>query len=171
MYMRDESKKHNASVGVILVSPVILVALIVGFIFGVFGVLGLLDIITTDVTFNLLVSGVLIIIGVIWDCICKYYYNFYENCKLDIKNNSIIYTYDLNGSIIASSDITTKVTVKTLKKFKLKGKSSIILYGDIIKKAPLKKNKNLSKIELPIDFKERNEIIEKLNKISEVKVC
>lgn len=168
MYVRDESKKHNASVGVILISPVILLALVVGFLYGIYGCLGFMGVVTTNVVRDLLVSAVLIIIGVVWDCICKYYYNFYEKCKLEFKNKSILYTYDLNGSLIASSNITTKITIKNLKRFKLKGKNSIILYGDITKKAPLRKDKTLKKIELPIDFKERDEIIENLMKLCEV---
>ena len=168
MYVRDESKKHNASVGVILISPIMFVSLITGIIYGVIAILGLANILATNVTRDLLVSAVLILIGVVWDCICKYYYNFYEKCKIDFKDKSLIYTYDLNGSIIASSNITTKITIKRLKKFKLKGKNSIVFYGDITKKAPLRKSKNLKKVELPIDFIKRDEVLKKIEMLCEV---
>jgi hypothetical protein len=171
MYVRNETDKHNATVFVILLTPVMFLVLIIGFIFGILGILGVLNKVRTNTGVDLIVSASLLALGIIWDCICRFYYNFYENCKLSIDGNKITYTYDLNKSIIMSNNVTTKVTIKNIRKFKFKGKSNIVFYGDIIKRTPLRKERSLNKIELPIDFTERDEIVNKLVKLSEVRVC
>lgn len=85
----------------------------------------------------------------------------YENCRITFKKDCVVYNYDLNKSVMPSSNVTTTITISEISKIKVK-RNMIVLKGRIIRRAPLKGETRLSKIELPINFKEKDIIVEKL---------
>lgn len=86
-----------------------------------------------------------------------YYYNWYEGVSYEIADKSIVYSYNLNECAMTSN---TKVVIKVLSidKYKVKGKK-VQLWGTFKKKAPMKKEIELNKIQLQIDLKEKDEIL------------
>ena len=107
------------------------------------------------------VSLVVFVISFTWSIISDKVFSLYENCRISFSNNSIIYEYELNRSVMPSSNVTTTIIIKGIYSVKVKRKS-VVIKGSISRIAPLKKPVEIKKVELPIDFKERDVIIERL---------
>lgn len=93
-----------------------------------------------------------------WSIFSDKYFSMYENCKIEFKEDCVVYSYDLNRSVMPSSDVTTRLYITKISKIKVK-RNTLILKGCIVRKAPLKQQREKGKISVPINFTEREEII------------
>lgn len=151
VYNRDESSIKIMPAWMIYSMPLVLVVMVVSFI-------------VTIVNFGTVIGWIFLgvfTLSLIWSIISDKIFSLYENCRISFKKDSIIYEYELNKSVMPSSNVTTTVTIKDISKVKVRGKS-VVIKGSILRRAPLKKPVEVRKVELPIDFKEREAIIEKL---------
>ena len=146
-YLRDESKLHNASAAIILLDAFAWILLVVDVIF----------LITSNykVVYGIILVGI-ICFGIFTDT----YYNYYECVKISFGKNKILYEYKLNSTL--AGDRSVRVNIKDITKIRFKRKKAII-HGNITKKQPLAKERELKKIEIPTNFgKDTNKIIENL---------
>lgn len=158
---RDESKLVNVPEFI----PVLMfIDLIVCIVFGIIFLVGL---IRGNINFIYLVP---IGVGLALGEFCDIYFNWYIGCSFDIQHNKIIFSYHLNG--FGMSDKPTQVTIRHISKYKFNfNKQSITVFGDITKKAPLRKSTELRSTKLYFDFKSEDgqKIISKLDELKEVK--
>lgn len=151
IYKRDESSIKIMPAWMIYTMPFVLVVMLV-------------SIILTICNFGSTVGWVclgIFVLSFIWSIISDKIFSLYENCRISFKKDSVVYEYELNKSVMPSSNVTTTVIIKDISKVKVRGKS-VIIKGSISRRAPLKKLVEIRKVELPIDFKERDVIVEKL---------
>lgn len=154
-FTRDESNMHEAPAWVIITMPVILIATLAAIVL-------LIGNLISDSGLNNTVLILIITVCLAWSGISDIVFNFHSNCRIEFRNDYIVYSFDLNRKIVASSDITTKIKIKDIDRYKIKGKNIIIYGGHITKKSPLQAEKRVKKVELPINFDERNEIIDSI---------
>lgn len=150
VYKRDESKVRICPAWVIYTMPVVFVALILS---------AVMSCVFFGRTAGYVWSGVFGL-SVFWAIFSDKYFSMYENCRIEFKKDKIVYRYELNRSVMPSHDVTTTVTISKLSKMSVRGKK-VILKGEMTRKSPLKKEVSITKVELPIDFQDRKEIIEK----------
>lgn len=151
-YRRDESKLRICPAWVIYSMPIVLVAMIVCFIEMLLTYKDVAKFVTWCVIFLVLFC---------WSMISDKVFSMYENCRISFEEGKVVYEYDLNRSVMPSSNVTTTVIIYDISNIRVR-KDTVVVKGNIIRKAPLKKDVQLKKVELPINFVERDEIIEKL---------
>ena len=150
-YKRDESSIKICPAWVIYSMPLVFGVMVLCFVITIINFRK----ISGQISFGILVFCFL------WSILSDKIYSMYENCRITFKKDCVVYTYDLNRSVMPSSNVTTTVTISEISKIKVK-RNMIVLKGRIIRRAPLKGETRLSKIELPINFKEKDIIVEKL---------
>lgn len=148
VYVRDESNLHIAGAAIILAVPALMMTTVISFVIMICS--GVKEVATA--------SGVVVAICISGLIFIDRFFDFYEACSVTFSPNGFTYEFMLNKSIIASSN--TKVTVKArkLRKIAVK-KNKIVLFGDITKKVPFRGTLHLKKVELPINYTERENII------------
>lgn len=150
-YERDESKLHICPAWVIFTMPLV-------FIVGVFTLIW--SIISWG-NIDGYISLAVFCLMAFWAVFTDIYYTMYENCRITFKEDFILYEYNLNKSVIPSGSSTVSLKISEIAKLRVKRKSALV-WGNISKKAPLRKDSKLSKVEIPINFSERKEIIKQL---------
>lgn len=151
VYKRDESKIKLCPAWVIYTMPLVLILMVVSVVLMVSGFRG-----TSGY-----VGLILFLLSFFWSIYSDKLFSMYENCRITFKKDCVVYQYDLNRSVMPSSNVTTTITISEISKIKVKRKS-IVVKGRISRRAPLKKEVQIKKVELPIDFVERSEIVDKL---------
>lgn len=102
-------------------------------------------------------------ISVIFSIFSENFFNWYIGVQYTLNENRIEYSYRLNG--YSSSDKRVIVSIGNCNRHKVSNNGNkIIVYGNITKKAPLRKPKILNKITLEFNLKEneKQEIIKAL---------
>lgn len=150
-YKRDESKIKLCPAWVIYTMPLVFILMLVSVVLMVSGFRK-----TTGY-----IGLVLFLLSFFWSIFSDKIFSMYENCRVLFKEDCVVYKYDLNRSVMPSSNVTTTVTLSEISKIKVKRKT-IVVKGRISRRAPLKKEVQIKKVELPIDFVERSEIVNKL---------
>ena len=151
VYSRDESNIKIMPAWMIYSMPLVLVIMVVSLIITIFN-------------FGTIMGWVFLgvfTLSLIWSIISDKIFSLYENCRISFKKDSVVYEYELNKSVMPSSNVTTVITIKDICNVRVR-KKTVIVKGSISKRAPLKKVENIRKVELPIDFKDREVILEKL---------
>lgn len=146
-FKRDESNVRICPSWVIYSMPFVLIAIVISALI--------------TIGYRSIISFVILCITVGWSIFSDKYFCMYEHCRMEFKKDIVIYRYELNRAVMPSSDVTTTITISKLSKIKLK-KKTIVLKGCIVRKAPLKKEAKIKKVEVPIDFVEREEIVNML---------
>lgn len=149
---RDESKLHKVPDWVIYTMPLVLLFTIV------FGIIIVLNFISGTINYSI-VS--LFLVCIIWGKFVDLFFNFYNNCRYDFSTKSVVYRYDLSSSILSQTNCTVKIEVFKITKLRVR-KKSVTVWGTISKTAPRQATKTLNKVDLRLDFKERDLILEKL---------
>lgn len=158
---RDEKKMHNVPALVIYTMPIVMIVM------AVFGIIFLYRLcfkqtFDTDSIVYLSIIAIGLIYGVFVDC----FFNFYYNCRYEFgANGNIVYKYDLNTSVMASSDCTVVIKLNRIDKIRKKGKK-VLLYGDFEIKRPRQNKKTINKVEILTNFGEYKPII--FTKLSEL---
>lgn len=151
-FVRDESKMHNVPAWVIFTMPLVMLLMVISVIISIISVFSR--------NYILLISmAVLFALTLFWSIFTDSYFNYHENCKIKFQNNSIQYDFNLNSAVINSSKTTVTVKINDLKKYKIRG-NKIKYWGKITKKAPFQHEKYLKSIELPLDFIDRETVID-----------
>ncbi len=151
-YRRDESKIRICPAWVIYSMPIVLVAMIVCFIEMLLTYKEIAKFVTWCAIFLVLFC---------WSMVSDKIFSMYENCRISFEEGKIVYKYDLNRSVMPSSNVTTTIIIYDISNIRVRG-DVVVIKGNITRKAPLKKDVHLKKVELPINFVEKDEIIEKL---------
>lgn len=111
----------------------------------------------------------IIILGIV-ACFAVYSeacYNYYEGVIIEFKNKGFVYTYKLNQDFISGNNLVS-IFADKVNKVVIKKRKAII-YGDIRKKQPLKKEQSLNKVVIMVNFGvDRNSVIAELRKCVEV---
>lgn len=149
---RDESKLHNVPDWVIYAMPLVLLLELV------LGVIIVLNFMLGTINYYMVSSFLLCII---WGKFVDLFFNFYNNCRYDFSTKSVVYRYDLSSSILPQTNCTVKIEVFKITKLRVR-KKSVTVWGTISKTAPRQATKTLNKVDLRLDFKERDLILEKL---------
>lgn len=149
---RDESKLHKVPDWIIYTMPLNIFLMLIGIILVIVGI--------AKDGINYLGVGVFTL-TLFWGIFVDKYFNFYNNCRYDINTNKIIFMYDLSNSILPQTNCTVKIEVFKVTKLKAR-KNSVTVWGTISKSAPRQATKTLNKVDLRLDFKERDLILEKL---------
>ena len=149
VFVRDESKLRTAPAWVIFTMPLVALVMVIG------GIMLIVSLIRGGFS---VVGCVLLCLGIVWSVFSEYFFNFYEGLKISFKPQNFIIEYGLNSSVVASSSKKVSITVSKVKKVKLKGRK-VVVYGDIFKKSPFKKDERLSKVEIPTDFQDKKDVI------------
>lgn len=91
--------------------------------------------------------------------ICDRVFNYYENAWVEFGEKSIVYGYNLNSRVLATSDTSCRITINEISSFKVRH-GYIKIRGTMTKKAPLRKVKLIKECRIMLDKEKRMEIIE-----------
>lgn len=103
-------------------------------------------------------------ISIIFSIFCEKFFNWYIGVEYLLNKKRIEYSYRLNG--YSSSDKRVVVSIGNCNRYKVSGNGKkITVYGNVTKKAPLRKPQILEKITLEFNLKEdeKQKIIEYLD--------
>lgn len=153
-YYRDESKMINTPVIVITSMPVVILLTAGSFIVCAF-LTFVKDMYFTPLTNTLLGVGC---IGVAWGIFTEKFFNWFEHCRYIVRDGKLLYQYDLNSKVIGVRDASVSIEIKSVSKFKVRGRTAK-LRGVFIKKTPTQSNRKLKNLTVQIDFAEKECII------------
>lgn len=153
------TKKPTAPTFVIMTMPLVIITMV--FMFGLSVWRGVVSGIG-DISFVIpMIVGISLML---YGIFCDGYFNYYEDGKIEIKNDYVIWSYHLNSNIVSSSDRSVTITINDITKLKIK-KSQVIVWGRITKKAPFKKQSNIDKCTISVDCSDRDNIIESIKSL------
>lgn len=157
-FYRDESKLHNVPNYVPFLSFLDIVVCVIS------AVIWLLGVVNSNSVLVLIMS-IILTLGVTLGIFFDVYFNWQINCCYSLaKPKKLQFSYNLNG--YSMGDHKVIITISEVTSYKLV-KDDIIIHGNIKKKQPMKKVKELSHIKLPFDFSiiAQADIVERLDEI------
>ena len=100
------------------------------------------------------------ILIIVWGILSDILFVYEENLKIMIDTNKIHIEYSLNQDMLPTSRNKVFIEIRNITKTKVKGKNMII-YGDIVKKAPMKKEVALSNYKVKLNhFKDQQTLMQ-----------
>lgn len=162
-YTRNESKLHNAPVSILYINMVLCIVYITLIMLLVVSMIN-------KSKYDIIINVSLLLIVTIYSVFSDIYYNYYENAIIKFENNNLIYEYDLNRDFIPASNPKVHISIKGITKVKKRFNKARV-YGTIIKKQPLGKQKHLKYCDIVIDnfSVTPNELINKIKELKESK--
>lgn len=156
-FIRDESKIKYCPAWAIYSMPFVLLALCICLVMGIknFGI-----------NVYSITSCIISIILIGYSKFVDIYYDMYEDLRISFVGSRVLIQYKLNSEVMPSSNVIATITVIKIDKIKLK-KNSVVIKGLMQKEAPLKKAKKVSKVVMPINFIEKEKVIQLLKKFAE----
>lgn len=142
-YIRNEKDLHIAPTWILrlnLLSWVITLALVI---------IGVIIIILKGFNYFMITLSIPFILIIIWGIISDTLFVYEENLKIQIESSKIKVVYNLNQDMVPTSKNKVEIEIKNIRKTKV-GKKSITVYGDILKKAPMRKQVKLRKYKIRI---------------------
>ena len=105
----------------------------------------------------------IVAILLIFGCVCDHL-DWYHGVVYSFEGNKLIYSYHLDKRMLPTDNSLVKIKVKNIRKIDVK-KNDIVIYGDIEKRTPMVKPKELSKITLKDIPEHHDQIMLQLDKL------